>query len=62
MLRQLWRRLFARRRHDDSTYLSGVPRDRLLTHPSDKEYGDSRASNEAFDAGVRSAGGPPGGH
>ncbi|MFN2471590.1 MAG: hypothetical protein ABR583_11530 [Gaiellaceae bacterium] len=57
MLRNLLRRMFGR--HDtEAPDESGVARDRLVTHPTDHKYDEGRGTNEAFDAGVRSAGGP----
>jgi hypothetical protein len=58
MLRKLIRRLFGRgdKREID---VSGVERDRLLTHPSDNRYDEGRSAGEAADAAMRQ--GPPGG-
>ena len=37
-------------------------RDRLLTHPADNSYSESRSVSEASHDGMAAGGGPPGGH
>ena len=56
MIRKLWERLVGR--DAPAQQESHVTRDRLLTRPADAARDGERATDEAFDAGIRTTGGP----